>query len=74
MKKIKRVCLLNISTGERMDFAQDFIGTLSDKAILDMFYEIQKNVWIDGRLYKVERSASSITYYQYEVYKIKMRE
>lgn len=74
MKKIKRVCLLNISTGERMDFAQDFISTLPDKAILDMFYEVQKNVWIDGKLYKVERSASGIAYYQYEVYKIKLRE
>ena len=70
-KTIKRVCLIEVSTGAKMDFAQDFIGTLPDEAILGMFHERYKNVWIGKDLYKVVRDYNgSINYFKYEVYKV----
>ena len=69
MKKItvKRVCLVN-PEGVRMDFAQDFIPTLSDEAILGIFHETGKTVWIGNNLYKIQRNEGIIRHYRYEVY------
>lgn len=71
MKKIqiKRVCLVS-PTGERMDFAQDFIGTLSDEAVLGTFHEIGKTIWIGESLYKIQRNEGIIRHYRYEVYPV----
>ena len=69
--KYKRVCLTNLSTGERMDFTEEYIYTLSDKAILDSLYEVNKNVWIGNQLYKIcPVDNHSVTYMLYEVYKV----
>lgn len=71
MKKIqiKRVCLVS-PTGERMDFAQDFIGTLSDDDILSVFHEIGKTTWIGSNLYKIQYDEGVIRHYRYEVYQV----
>lgn len=67
--QIKRVCLVS-PTGERMDFAQDFIGTLSDEAILGVFHETGKTVWIGANLYKIQRHEGVIRHYRFEVYSV----
>ena len=69
MKKtiIKRVCLVS-PNGERADYTQDFIGTLSDEAILGVFHEVGKTVWIGDHLYKIMRNEGVVRHYRYEVY------
>lgn len=71
MKKtqIKRVCLVS-PEGERMYLAQDFIGTLSDQAILDFLVQTGKTVWIGNNLYKIQWVNGTIQHYRYEVYSI----
>lgn len=71
MKKIqiKRVCLVS-PTGEHMDFAQDFIGTLSDNDILSIFYEVGKTLWIGDNLYKIQHGEGIVRHYRYEVYPV----
>lgn len=67
--QIKRVCLVS-PTGERMYFAQDFFGSLSDNTILSVFYEIGKTVWIGNTLYKLQHEQGVIRHYRYEVYPV----
>jgi hypothetical protein len=71
MKKIqlKRVCLVS-PEGERMDFAQDFFPTLPDIAILGLFHELGKTVWIGDNLYKIQQEQGIVRHYRYEVYHV----
>lgn len=67
--QIKRVCLVG-PRGQRMDYAQDFFPTLSDHAILSMFYETGKSIWIGDTLYKIQRANGMIRHYPFEVYTV----
>ena len=66
---IKRVCLVS-PEGERADLTDDFIGTLSDQAILDFLTQTGKTVWIGNNLYKIQWDNGIARHYRYEVYQI----
>lgn len=71
MKKIliKRVCLVT-PTGERIYSTDDYIGTLSDDAILSFLHTIGQTVWIGNNLYKIHYEGNTIQHYRYEIYTI----
>lgn len=69
-KKIKRVALVHPS-GEVAYFAEEYPAFVRDIDILNMLYEVGKNVWYGNELYKVRIDLrGNYHYYRYEVFKV----
>ena len=66
--KIKRVMLVH-SSGTYAIFAEEYPASARDIDILNMLYEVGKNVWFRNELYKVVFDArGNCAYYRYEVF------
>ena len=63
---IKRVFLVG-EDQQTIILSQDFIGTLSDDAILDALYEVGKNVWIGSNLYHIVYQDNMVRHLRYEI-------
>lgn len=71
MKKIKRVALVHVS-GSVAYFAEEYPAFVRDIDILNMLYEVGKNVWLGNELYKIcVDSCGNRCYYRYEVYTVR---
>lgn len=71
MKKIKRVALVHPS-GVIAYFTEEYPAFVRDIDILNMLYEVGKNVWRGNELYKVYiDSHGNRCYYHYEVYTVR---
>ena len=68
MKKIqiKRVFLVD-EAHNYMVLPQDYIGTLTDAAILDSLYQLGRDVWIGNELYHIVHQDGQIRHLRYEV-------
>ena len=70
--KIKRVALV-CSSGDYALFAEEYPASARDIDILNMLYEVGKNVWYGNELYKVVVDArGNWTYYRYEIFKVRV--
>lgn len=71
MKKIKRVALVH-SSGAVAYFTEEYPAFVRDIDILNMLYEVGKNVWYGNELYKIGiDSCGNWRYYRYEVYTVR---
>lgn len=71
-KKIKRVALVH-SSGDYAIFAEEYPYSARDIDILNMLYEVGKNVWCGNELYKVHiDSCGNRCYFHYEVFTVKI--
>ena len=72
MKKIKRVALVH-SSGAIAYFTEEYPHSARDIDILNMLYEVGKNVWYGDELYKVCVDAcGNHCYFRYEVFTVKI--
>lgn len=68
--KVKRVALVH-SSGVCAFFVEEYPYSARDIDILNMLYEVGKNVWYGNELYKVYiDSYGNRCYYRYEVYTV----
>lgn len=65
--KIKRVFLISEDHKEIAVIPQDFLGTLSDEAILDGLYTVGCDVWIGNTMYHISHQGGMIRHLRYEV-------
>ena len=73
MKKIKRVALVH-SSGAIAYFVEEYPAFVRDIDILNMLYEVGKNVWYRNGLYKVcVDSRGNRCYFRYEVFTVKIQ-
>lgn len=71
MKKIKRVALVHVS-GWVGYFSEEYPSSARDIDILNMLYEVGKNVWLGNELYKIIGDpCDHRCYYRYEVYTVR---
>lgn len=71
MKKIKRVALVH-SSGATAYFTEEYPSSARDIDILNMLYEVGKNVWYGNELYKVcVDSRGNCCYFRYEVFTVR---
>ena len=71
MKEIKRVALVH-SSGAIAYFTEEYPSSARDIDILNILYEVGKNVWYGNELYKVYTdSCGNRCYYRYEVYTVR---
>lgn len=69
--KIKRVMLVH-SSGAYAIFAEEYPAFVRDIDILNMLYEVGKNVWYGNELYKVcVDSCGNRAYFRYEIVQVK---
>ena len=69
--KIKRVLLVH-SSGDYATFTEEYPAFVRDIDILNLLYEVGKNVWYGNELYKVVTdSHGNICYLRYEVITVK---
>jgi len=64
--QIKRVFLVD-EAHNYMVLPQDYIGTLTDAAILDSLYQLGRDVWIGNELYHIVHQDGQIRHLRYEV-------
>lgn len=65
--KIKRVILVH-SSGSVAYFTEEYPYSARDIDILNMLYEVGKNVWYDNKLYKVTTDDNGcVCYFRYEI-------
>ena len=71
--KIKRVALVH-SSGAIAYFTEEYPAFVRDIDILNMLYEVGKNVWYGNKLYKVcVDSHGNHCYFRYEVFKVRIQ-
>lgn len=69
--KIKRVALVH-SSGAVAYFTEEYPAFVRDIDILNMLYEVGKNVWYGDKLYKVCVDAyGRYCFFRYEVFKVR---
>lgn len=71
MKKIKRVALVHVS-GSVAYFTEEYPSSARDIDILNLLYEVGKNVWYGDELYKIGvDSCGNRDFFRYEVYTVR---
>lgn len=72
MKKIKRVALVHVSGLVAYYFAEEYPYSARDVDILNLLYEVGKNVWYGNELYKIGvDSRGNRCFFRYEVYTVR---
>jgi len=66
---IKRVFLTD-GTPNQILIPQDFIGSLSNEAILDALFQVGKDIWIGNEMYHMVHQDGMVRHWRYEVYTV----